>query len=671
LALVLAMIAAACPPASADWPTGRGNPQRTGNLDDKPGPGSPRILWSYKAMEHFVASPVVDDKYLYVSGLGAFTTGILHNLSTEKDPQQRAVWTKAAPFLKLPMVCAPAVADGLMVFGDGMHQTDGATLYCMHGPSGLPLWQYPVPGKLVHLEGSPTIHKDTVIIGGGDAGVLCVSLKRVVLDGKEYDLPAVRAIIEKRWSQLMDRYEQDKKRDPQFALPPNENALPKPAPKFLWQAGKGKWHVDSPVGVVGDRVLVASAYLDDDKVGKRALLCLNAADGSVIWEAPLTVNPWAGPTLAGDVVLVGCSSIRLDRKKIGEAKGAVVALSLADGKVLWQREVPGGVLGPIAVKGDAAVYVGTDAKVVARNLTSGERKWTYEAPNPFFAGAAIAGGVVYVVDLKAQLHALSLADGKVLWVMDVPADPAAQVRGTVFGSPIVHGGLIYLATCDVEGENPEVPCMVACIADKSQVPVRAPQPIAVDKQKRTITIPCRVAPRKLPTLNDIYPLEVAATYPSPEGQKAHETVVTFESRPSDVHKALEQIGLKPGGPPKSDETPATGPEVRISLAVPGIGGRTRLIPIERTIVDVRTGKPLPPLRWLFTGSVLRQPDPDKDVKVYGADFSGTLVALFPVTDEAVFQSNLTMKQCRMLRLETNKNVLPEEGTPLQLVIEVK
>ena len=61
-----------------------------------------------------------------------------------------------------------------------------------------------------------------------------------------------------------------------------------------------------------------------------------------------------------------------------------------------------------------------------------------------------------------------------------------------------------------------------------------------------------MAPRKIddPRYKEIYPIEVVACWPFPKGQKAHETVVTIEVKPSAVHKALESLGLKPGTPVK-------------------------------------------------------------------------------------------------------------------------
>jgi hypothetical protein len=95
------------------------------------------------------------------------------------------------------------------------------------------------------------------------------------------------------------------------------------------------------------------------------------------------------------------------------------------------------------------------------------------------------------------------------------------------------------------------------------------------------------------------------------------------------------------------------------------------VPLEETLVETKTGKPPRPFKWHFTGSTAAQPDPLKDDWIYGADLSGTLIALFPVTDETVLQTDLTLKDESAMKLETNKAVLPKEGTPVKLVIAVK
>src|SRR5262249_23744891 len=133
-----------------------------------------------------------------------------------------------------------------------------------------------------------------------------------------------------------------------------------------------------------------------------------------------------------------------------------------------------------------------------------------------------------------------------------------------------------------------------------------PGTITVDKKAKTVTIDCAVALRKLPNLNEIYPIEVVACYPHPKGQKAHETVVTFTGiKPSAVHKALEELGLKPGKPALGEDGRGQGPELKIYLEVPGADGKTARVPIEKFLMDRKTEKPLPALTWHFTGSALK------------------------------------------------------------------
>jgi hypothetical protein len=199
--------------------------------------------------------------------------------------------------------------------------------------------------------------------------------------------------------------------------------------------------------------------------------------------------------------------------------------------------------------------------------------------------------------------------------------------------------------------------------------------VRVDKEKRTITIDAKIAPRKLADpkfQGKIYPIEVIACWPYPKGQKAHETVVSIEAKPSVVHKALVDFGLKPGKPVFGGENEVPeGPEVNIFLEIPAADGTTKKVSIDKTLLSPSTKKPFPKsVKFRFTGSVMKKPDPNKDEMVYGADMTGTLITIFPVTNEAVFQTSLSMKYEGILKLETNTDLLPKEGTPVKLVIEV-
>lgn len=465
MVVLLCSLMLASPTRAADWNTNRGNAARTGSVDDSAGPRAGRVLWAHKSTDHFVAAPVPVENGLLVSALAAFNTSQFLSISIDPAATSRVKWSKAVPYLKLPTVCAPAVAGNLVVFGDGMHQTDGAILHGVRLDTGLPLWQYPVPGQLVHMEGSPTIAGGRVIIGGGNAGVICVNPARLNLDGKDVDAATAQAMLEARWKELVAKYEKEKKTDPDFAIPPNEDSLPKPQPKLAWQSGAGKWHVDAAVAVADERVFAASAFLDAEKFGDRCILGLKLSDGAEIWKTPLKQNPWAGPTVAGDTVIVGCSSVRLDPRDVSKAQGEVVAMAAADGAVKWRKDLPAGVVSAIAVKDGLAVFAATDGSVRAWDLATSQERWKTDGAAPYFASPAIAGGVVYVADLKGQVQALNLADGKRIWAVDLAADPAVKSPGMVYGGPVIAGGRLYVATCNLESTT-KSPTAVVCIGDK-------------------------------------------------------------------------------------------------------------------------------------------------------------------------------------------------------------
>jgi hypothetical protein len=431
-----------------------------------PGPAKPRVLWTVKSQEHFVAAPVPQGDRVLIAGLGAFNVSSFYCFAADPMAPRRTLWTKSTPYLKLPTVSSPAIQGGNLVFGDGMHQTDGAILHCLRIDKGLPLWQLPVPGTLVHLEGSPTIAGGKVYIGGGAAGVLCVDLNRVTLDSKELDLATIQKILDRKWQELLAKYEEEKKKDPDFAVPPNEDQLPKPRPVTVWQQGKDKWHVDAPVAVAGQWVLAASAFLDKEKLGDRALYCLDAQTGEIRWRAPLQINPWGGPSVSGNLIVVSGSTVGYDTNELKNARGLVAAFDLADGKEKWHKEVKGGVVSCVALTKDLVIATATDGKVRAFDLVSGRPRWTpYDAKAPFFAAPAVAGDTVYVGDLRGVIHALKVADGTPSWTLDVGAIPEVKSPGMIYGGPVVQGGRIYAATCNLEGAHARQPTAVVCIGD--------------------------------------------------------------------------------------------------------------------------------------------------------------------------------------------------------------
>jgi outer membrane protein assembly factor BamB len=317
----------------------------------------------------------------------------------------------------------------------------------------------------VHLEGSPTIADGKAYIGGGAAGVLCIEIEKASIAGKTLDLPDVQKANAATLKALEEKYKIDKKTDP-FASPPTEEQALKAEPKRLWQQGKTKWHVDAPVNVIGDKVLVCSAYLDKEQVGDRALFCLDAKTGDIVWRAPLKLNPWGGPSVLGDTVVVSGSTISYDVNLLKGAKGFIAAFDLKKGEQKWYKDITGGVLGCAALAGNSAVITASDGKVRAFDIATGERQWLYDAKSPLFAPPAIAKDTVYAGDLKGVLHAIDLKSGSESWKLDVGTAKDTQAPGMFFAGPVVQGGRLYAATFNQQGVNAGKETVVICVGEK-------------------------------------------------------------------------------------------------------------------------------------------------------------------------------------------------------------
>ena len=678
--------------AAQDWPHYQGDLRRSGCPDGRALPGQVKVLWALAGTSHYLASPAYSAGRIILPALGAFNSPEVVAIGVEDGLANRTLWANGPPTLGLPVAAPATVRDGLVVIGEGMHQNVAGALAAFSLSDGLPIWRLQIDGALRHVEGAAARGADgKIYFGAGSGGVLCIDPGKVTMGGRVLSAAAAEAAARKTLQELRAEYARIKDSD-EFAVEPGPGDVLKATggtPKVLWTAGADGLHVDASVALAELRpgqgaaelcVIAGSAFLDEESVGERALVCLKAADGAVAWKMPLRWNPWGPPSLVPGEgkgrVLVGCSSIRFDPAALEGARGEVVAVDLDTGRLAWRREVPGGVLSSVAIDptGSIGVFTATDGVVRGVDIASGRLVWSSAAAGPIFAGVAIAGLTVYTVDLDGRIRALDLRDGsRMLWSLDIGKHPAVKLPGRVFASPICAGGRLYVATHNMEGPQTGEPTAVVCLG-ASVKEADADRGIFVDRKNSRVVVDIEIAPRKLPHLKQVYPVEVMVT--GAQGKKAHETVLLSAASPLQVHRALEKLGLKAGEPGIGDKSPPRGPEVRIWIEYPGRLGLNKKVDLASAVVDRRTGLALDggasstgrAVRWLFTGSAMVQADPSSTKEIYGAEFSGTLVTIFPVTDETVFQSNLGMDAESLFNLEV-AGILPPIGSKAKLLIE--
>jgi outer membrane protein assembly factor BamB len=83
---------------------------------------------------------------------------------------------------------------------------------------------------------------------------------------------------------------------------------------------------------------------------------------------------------------------------------------------------------------------------------------------PLFAPPTIAAGAVYVADLARTVHAIDLKKGEKVWTF--PLAKEIGVSSMVYGGITVHGGKLFLGTCNLEGPNIGKGTAVVCIGNK-------------------------------------------------------------------------------------------------------------------------------------------------------------------------------------------------------------
>ena len=133
------------------------------------------------------------------------------------------------------------------------------------------------------------------------------------------------------------------------------------------------------------------------------------ATGTSIWST--TLPP------AGDVTGIATAA---DASYASYAEGRVVALSMADGRELWLREVKGRPSPPLVR--DDSVYVGaTDNRFYALDAKNGKERWTWRTGGDVVG--AVASGTptikaVYYVSLDAVVRAVNPGNGHQRWKRD-------------------------------------------------------------------------------------------------------------------------------------------------------------------------------------------------------------------------------------------------------------
>jgi hypothetical protein len=152
-----------------------------------------------------------------------------------------------------------------------------------------------------------------------------------------------------------------------------------------------------------------------------------------------------------------------------------------------------------------------------------------------------------------------------------------------------------------------------------------------------------------------------------QGTNEHESVLRTLAMPSNIHLALLMLGLEPGAPVRYSEAakkwlPPHGPPLSIDVEFKR-DGKTVRIPATRLMRSIKTKDPMPQHPFIFVGSQL---GPDG---AYAADITGYVISIVNFDLSLIDVPQLASNANETLMWEVNREVAPDGGAAVTMIIE--
>ncbi len=338
------------------WTTFRGNANRTGHVDDLPGPTNGTPAWVFKAKGtktvQFLSSPTIVGNRLYIGaarGAVFSVSGATYCIDTDT---QEVVWRNDS---EIPIVSSPAVVAGRVYIGEGFHEDSGCRLRCLDAKTGDPIWSFTTAS---HVESTPFITQGRLYFTAGADGIYCLD----ALAGEQiWHFPAVHADM-------------------------------------------------SPV-VKDGKVYFGTGY------GEYKIYAADAETGAEIWSKPMPYPVWGSPSAHENLVFFGLGNGNfIESAPI--PKGKAVALNADTGDIVWEYEAADGVFTAIAVHNDFVTFGSRDGFVYTLTAADGELHWKTDLGAVVVASPAVTQDAVYAATNAGLIYCLAIDDGSIIWKYD-------------------------------------------------------------------------------------------------------------------------------------------------------------------------------------------------------------------------------------------------------------
>lgn len=184
-------------------------------------------------------------------------------------------------------------------------------------------------------------------------------------------------------------------------------------------------------------------YLLDDNGSVKEV---DLRNGVEVWHDHIGSLAAASPAVAPAAGVLIVPLLSVSGRTPGD--GAVEALSLRTGRVVWSRPDSAGSESSPIVSGDSVYYGDQAGTLFARDVRDGRLEWAYHASGAIKGGPALVDGVLYFGDYAGRAYAVRASDGHPIWSVATSGAHFGFGSGSFYATPAVAYGRVYMGSTD-------------------------------------------------------------------------------------------------------------------------------------------------------------------------------------------------------------------------------
>jgi outer membrane protein assembly factor BamB len=190
----------------------------------------------------------------------------------------------------------------------------------------------------------------------------------------------------------------------------------RPPFRVVWSRGLGTL-VEFPAVVADGVAYIANA--------RGAIRALDMRNGHVIWRHDIPHGKMAASP-----------AIWRDQLVVHGMDGHVWVLRRSDGRLLWHHTTGSPVESSPVIVDDADVFGAWNGTIAALDLRTHRVRWSRHEGCKITSSASLAGSTLYIGDYCGRLLALRASTGALRW--------SRSVNGRIYGTPAVSAGRVFV-----------------------------------------------------------------------------------------------------------------------------------------------------------------------------------------------------------------------------------